>query len=64
MRHTVKSSYDATTLADIKACAISRLGDVPSALSEYQRLATIQLMGRDLASASKKGKTSVVTDNE
>ncbi|MEN6296851.1 MAG: hypothetical protein ABFC92_02745 [Rectinema sp.] len=64
MSTAIKSSYDDETLADIKTCAISRLGDLPTSLSEYQRLATIQLMGRDLASASKKGKTTTGTDNE
>jgi hypothetical protein len=64
MSKTIKFTVDDNTAADIERCAVYRFGDGPSVLSDYAKLATVQLLRRDVPTASKGARTSQSTSDD
>jgi hypothetical protein len=64
MSKTIKFTVDDATAADIEKCAFYRFGDGPTMLSDYAKLATVQLLRRDAPTACKGGKASQSTSDE
>ena len=62
MSRTISITLDDATTADMERIAQYRFGATRTALSEYAKLATVQLLRRDLAAASKQGKTTAGTE--
>lgn len=56
MSKTIRITIDDATAHDIETCAIYRFGDGPAVLSEYVKIAVVQLMRRDLVYALKSEK--------
>ena len=64
MSSTIKMTFDDATVAELRRCAVYRFGDSPNCLSEYGKLATVQLLRRDLAAASKGSKAGKSTPED
>ena len=64
MSRQVRVTFDDATAAEIERCAAYRFGDSPAAMSEYVKLAAIQLLRREAAMLSKAPRTGKTTSNE
>lgn len=63
MSKQIRATFDDATAAEIEKIAVYRFGDSAAAMSEYVKLATIQLLRREAAMLSKTPRTGKTTSD-
>jgi hypothetical protein len=63
MSKQIRVTFDDATAAEIEKIAVYRFGDSTAAMSEYVKLATIQLLRREAAMLSKAPRTRKTTSD-